>query len=611
MFDFFQIVDFGNRIKIDDLKISFFSQKRYSDVNGIEYSKRFKSSLAVYLERGNTESNFYEYNSEVCFIYGTIFTNNKYSGISGKKPHKSNAAAIYGLYKEYGDKFVEYIKGSFVLLIYNSGENSVKVITDKLNVLPLYYYYRDGIFIISSSVRMMTSNYSVNTEIDNHALTDLLFYDYILGEKTFYKNIKQTLNGSIYRFDKDNCKISEYWGVENLYNEKLLGKSESLELLSTQLSENVDLYTSDTDKLLVSLTGGFDGRANLALLKKDPAFFLCYSYGMPGSKQIEVPELISKKININYEPVYLDEKYERVHDECTEDAVEFSNGTAPIIRSNYPYAYKKLRSYSNVILTGLFGSEVMRPLHNLGIMMNNYSEKMFLSNDPLSTLKESIKELSLKNYISENVVKQSAEYLIEEVNSKYIQKFKKYDSATRFFFFILNEGVRKYFMQEIQIERVYVTTRFPFFDDDFVELMYRTPYAGMYNGFLGKSKIKRRRGQLLYAYIYRRFKPELGNIELDRGYKPDDLLKPFPFNYLYLLKGVRKNDAYKRLKGNDSFDSEKWTKGFIRDTLDTTSDKSGKFGTGLKENYETGNYTGDLLKYSHMISAFKYINSIL
>jgi asparagine synthetase B (glutamine-hydrolysing) len=609
MFDFYQIVDFKNKLRADDLKISFLSQKEYSDVKGFECTKRFKTSLAVYLERDNSDDNFFKSENEIIFIYGTVFSNNKYSVISGKKPHKLNSSDVFLLYKEYGDKLVKYIKGSFVLIYYNPEEIYVKMITDKLNVLPLYYYYRDGILIISSSVRMILSNYNIDKETDNHALTDLLFFDYIIGGKTFFKNVSQTLNASIYRFDKDKLSISEYWGVQNLYNQNLIGKSESLELLSTQLSENVDLYISDADKLLVSLTGGFDGRANLALLKRDPSSFLCYSYGMPGSKQITVPELISKKININYEPVYLDEKYEQVHDECTSNAVEFSNGTAPIMRSNYPYAYKRLRNYSNVILTGLFGSEVMRPLHNLGIMMNNYSEKMFLSKDPLKVLRDSLKELTLKNYLSENIVSESADYMAEELNSRYIKKYGDFDSVTRFFFFILNEGVRKYFMQEIQIERVYVTTRFPFFDDDFVELMYRTPYAGMYNGFLGKSKIKRRRGQLLYAYIYRRFKPELGKIELDRGYKPDDLLNPFPLNYFYLLQGVRKNNAYKKLKGNDSFDSVKWTKRYISDTLNNTIDKTGNFGNGLKGSFESGKYTGDLLKYSHLISAYKYINS--
>jgi hypothetical protein len=381
-------------------------------------------------------------------------------------------------------------------------------------------------------------------------------------------------------------------------------------MLSSQLHENTNLYCSDTDKLLVALTGGFDGRANLALLDKKPEDFLCYSYGMQGSRQIEIPKLITKELKINYNPVLLDAKYEAEHDECTLEAIEYSNGNAPIIRSNYPYAYKILSSYSRTIMTGLFGSEVMRPLHNLGIMMNDYSEKLFLSDDPKNTLREIIKDVKSKNYIDEKIIDDNTEAIVEKIYEEYFEKYKNYNKILRFFFFIIQEGVRKYFSQEIQIERMFVTTRFPFFDDDFVQLMFKTPFAGMYNGFLGKSKIKRRKGQLLYAYIYRRFKPGLGKVELDRGYKPEDLLRPFPFNYLYILKGVRKISVYKKIKGNDTFDSVKWTKGFITNTLENQKDKSGKFACGLKESFYSGAYTGDLLKYSHMISVYKYINSI-
>jgi hypothetical protein len=131
----------------------------------------------------------------------------------------------------------------------------------------------------------------------------------------------------------------------------------------------------------------------------------------------------------------------------------------------------------------------------------------------------------------------------------------------------------------------------------------------MYNGFLGKSKFKRRKGQLLYANIYRKFKPELGKIKLDRGYRPDDLLKPFPFNFLSLYRGVKEVAAYKRATGNDTFNSEKWTENFIADLLKNSPDKAGVFGSGIKDNFADKSYLNDLLKYTHFISLYKFINS--
>ncbi|MCX6165925.1 MAG: hypothetical protein NTU73_13855, partial [Ignavibacteriae bacterium] len=393
---------------------------------------------------------------------------------------------------------------------------------------------------------MILNSGFASKDYNNLALVQQLIFDYVLGTKTFYKDIYRINNGMIYLFNEKGKKEKRYWSVEELYNEKLYLKTDSLEMLSKQLHQNTNLYCSDTEKVLVALTGGFDGRANLALLDKSPDNFLCYSYGMPGSQQVEVPKMISERLKINYSPVLLDEKYEKEHDLCTAEAIEYSNGFAPILRSNYPYAYKNLNSYSKTIMTGLFGSEVMRPLHNLGIMMNDYSEKLFLSDSPKEVLYEILEDDKRKNYIESKIIDDNVEELVEEIYSEYFIKYKNYDKILRFFFFIIQEGVRKYFSQEIQIERLYVTTRFPFFDDDFVQLMYKTPFAGMYNGFLGKSKFKRRKGQLLYAYIYKKFKPELGKILLDRGYKPDDLLKPFTFNvyqFYFHLQGCEKNES--------------------------------------------------------------------
>ncbi len=608
MFDYFQIIDFTGK-PIPPRSYSFLNNPYYKNIAAAEYKKEFKNSYAVFLEREETEKNFYSNDGINIFVFGTVYTNNRFKQISGKSPEIVYAEKILSMYLNSGDSLAEHIKGSFVISIYDGKKNSIKLISDRLNVLPLYYFFGEGILIVSSSVRMILETGIAPREINPAAFTEQLIFDFTLGTKTYFKNIFRIDNGSIYDFDGNGKTERKYWSVENLYNKKLLPKKESLEMLGTQLRDNLKLYGSDTEKLLVALTGGFDGRANLAMLEKDKNDFVCYSYGMPGSRQVEIPREICSSLGLNFSPVLLDAEYEAVHDSDALEAVEHSNSCAPVLRANYPYAYKKLNSFSKTIMTGLFGSEVMRPLHNVGIMVNDYSEKLFLSDSPRDTLNEIFEDIKKRNYVDPKIIDEGRSETERELFRDYFDRYKDRGKVLRFFFFIIQEGVRKYFSQEIQIERVYVTTRFPFFDDDFVELMYRTPFAGMYNGFLGKSKFKRRKGQLLYAHIYRRFKPELGKIKLDRGYKPDDLLKPFPFNFLSIYRGVKKTAAYKKATGNDTFNSEKWTENLIRNVLNEFEDESGVFGNRLKNKFEGGEYLKDLLKYSHLISLYKYLNS--
>lgn len=604
MFDFSLIKNFSNKEKIKIIP-SFNELPFYDTLNFVEYKLDLGDTQIIYLERYNTNKNYYNNNHYHFFIYGSIFSNNEYYSEKKIKPHLLNAKDISNLYMEYGLKLTKFIKGSFVLIIYSNKE--IILISDRLNVLPLYYFKDKNILVISSSIKFISKLNYVPKILDEVSLVQQLIFDYLLDDYTLYKNIKRIKSGSIYIFDQSKIKIERYWEVESLYNEKLLSKSDSLELLSNQLFDNVQLYTSDSKKVLVSLTGGFDGRTNLAMLRKNKDDFLCYSYGMRGSQQISIPQEIAIKLEIPYKPIYCDEKFEKVYIDMGLMVTEFSNGTAPFTQAVLPYAYKILRNFSNIALTGLFGSEVLRPLHNLGIIINDYSERIFLSSDPRNEIIKVLFDLIKLNFVNKDIIINALDELVDHFYKNYIERFNEFDRILRFFMFILEEGIRKYFSQEIQAERVFIINRFPYWDDDFVKLIYKTPFAGIYNGFLGKSKIKRRKGQLLYAYILNKYNSELANIILDRGYKPNDLLKPFPINYILIGKGVYKKNKYILKVGNDTFNTPKWSVPFI---------------DFVKKKYKVNEYFSDgintfnpmmneklRLKYSHFLSIYMYINN--
>jgi hypothetical protein len=608
MFDIFLTCDFRNE-KRELLAESKFSHiSAYKDIRFKEYALNMPNCYVAWLERDEIDSNYLKSDTIHFFVYGSVFTNKKFQQHYSLKPHKVSLSTLSDLYHELGEEVVNYLKGSFVIIIVDEKSGVIKAITDRLNVLPLYYCFKDNLVILSSSVNMIINTGFVSNEIDNLALTEQLLFDYMLRDHFFYKEIRQTENARIYAFDSKGMSNRAYWSVEELYHERLLPAKVSLDLLSEQLFENVNLYASDRQKVLVAFTGGFDGRTNVAMIRKPECDFMCYSYGKPGSRQIDVPQKISKKLNFNYTPIYLDSTFEDQYEQCAAEAVEFSNGTAPIMRANYPFAYKQLCDYSDLIITGLFGSEILRPIHNLGVMINNQSESIFLDPDFAETIKKIVSQAKNKNYLNPEIIESSIDLLIKEFRADYFDKYKNYDEVTRFFFFIIQEGIRKYFMQEIQIERAYVTTRFPYLDDDLIELIYKTTFAGMYNGFLGKNKVKRRKGQLLYAHIIQKYKPELGKLKLDRGYTSDDLLKPFPLNYLFLAKGVYKANRYVKRFGNDTFSSEKWTKQTIENILNETKEHE-IFSDGLKGSFINGLYLKDLLTYSHIIALKKFVEN--
>lgn len=93
----------------------------------------------------------------------------------------------------------------------------------------------------------------------------------------------------------------------------------------------------------------------------------------------------------------------------------------------------------------------------------------------------------------------------------------------------------------------------------------------------------------------------MGDFLLDRGYSSNDLLKPFPFNYLFLAKGVYDTQRYVRKFGNDTFNSQKWTRQAIEKSL-ADNPGSAIFSTGLQRSFDDKTYLKDLLTYAHMVS---------
>jgi asparagine synthetase B (glutamine-hydrolysing) len=557
MFDIYGIIDFRRSLDLLKMRNPFSRYSYYADMRSKEYCIRTKTANIFYLEWEDTSENYCCRDSEHLFIFGSVFSNKHYEALQHQKPKKLNADDVYTLYKKFKNDIVRYIKGSFVLIVFDENKNVLSCISDHLNVLPIYYFFKNGVFIFSSAIKPILDSSSVNATLNEVSIVEFAIFDYTLGKKTYYNDIFQLDYGTILNATASGVEEEKYFSVDRLFQRNLMKKNDSLEALSSLLHENVNLYGSDAEKFLLSLTGGFDGRANLALIDRPAKDFLCYSYGMPGSQQITIPQRIAQRFNIDYQPVYLDRDFEEHYEQCAMKALFYSDGTAPLLRANYPYAYARLKDVARVAVTGLFGSEILRPIHNLGVFFNDNSERLFMGRNFERDMRHVFEHEKQHGYLRPELFNECYGYIKENVWKNYFEPYRDIDTLTRFFFFFIGEGVRKYFMQEIRIERVYVVTRFPYFDFDLVDLMYKTPFAGMYNGALKKSAIKRRRSQLLYAYVMHKYQPLLGEIVTDRGYKPKDLLSRF--SYFKVIPRYLRTQWHTRRVGDDTFNSEQWT----------------------------------------------------
>lgn len=600
MFDIYGVIDFCRRIDLSKIENPFPRYRYYSDVPYKDYCIQIENAKVFYLERHDHFENYYHHNGCCLFIFGFVFSNKNYESSEGTKPKKLSAHEVYELYRKYNNEIVNYIKGSFVLIIYSDIENNIFCISDQLNVLPIFYAYKDGVFIFSSAMKPILDSGFIRRVINKAAVVEFALFDYTLGSDTFYEEIKMLDYGTILNVDESGARKRRYFEISTLFQRRLMNQGDSLMALKQLLRENISLYAADSEQFLLSLTGGFDGRANLALVDRPAEDFLCYSYGMSGSQQITIPLEIARTLKINYQPVYLDKNFEGLYEDCALMALFSSDGTAPILRANYPYAYRQLGAFSDIAVTGLFGSEILRPVRNLGIQINDNSERLFKSKDFDGSLKLLFEHEKNRGYLKPELFEKCYDEIREYVWQHFFAPHQDVDKLTRFFYFYIEEGIRKYFMQEIRIERLFISTRFPYFDFDLVSFIYKTPFAGLYNGALKESPLGRRKAQLLYAQVIKEYKPILGGIATDRGYTPNDLLSPFFF--FKVLPGYLKTQLHKRKISNDTFDPKRWTDFIFRKNRGLMKKETSVFPGTLISKHENNENIRDNYRFSRMFS---------
>lgn len=599
MFDIYGVLNLHKNRSLSRFKNPFLKYKFYG-FNFKEYSIKAKHAVFYFLETRETTKNYFFSKWQHVFVFGIVFSNKDYQSLTGQRPRRLTAAEVFAFYTKHGRDIVKYVKGSFVMIFYDEKKNELLCINDHLNVLPIYYAFKNGLFVFSSAIRPILDSSIVSTSVDKTAIVEFALFDYTLGSKTYYEDINMLDFGKVFIVNETGLKESKYFHTNSLFHRKLLNRQESFEMLSGLLHENTNLYAADAKKFLLSLTGGFDGRTNLALLDRPKEDFLCYSYGMPGSRQISVPMEIAQRLDINYEPIYLDKRYEEMYEDCALKALFYSDGTAPILRADFPYAYQQLNKFADTAITGLFGSEILRPIRNLGLQINDNSQRLFLTDDFDQSLKYILSYEKRRGYLQPQLFDICYDALRDYFRENYIGKYDNMDKLMRFFLFFIGEGMRKYFMQEIRIERVFVSTRFPYLDFDLLWLLFKTPFAGLYNGALKKSPIGRQKAQSLYCCLMDKYKPALGRIITDRGYQPRDLLSPFWF--LKILPGYIRTRRYYKRVGNDTFDAERWTDLIFSQNLELMKKETDIFADSLFEKYRNKANLTDNYYFSRIFS---------
>lgn len=430
------------------------------------------------------------------------------------------------LYIKEGKHFVNQIKGSFTIIVKDSKNENLTVFTDQLNPRSVYYYFIKNVLIISSSLSVIIKKLqdeNTKVTINQHSIFQYYLYNYITGSDTFIEDIYETEPGQLIVFNNNGIKISTYYNHFEQLNltSKKLNIKEGEELLKNSLNKNVALYDKGPEETAVALTGGFDSRAVLASLGTNYKDYEYYSYGKTGNWDTKIPAEIADKVNLKYTPIPLDKSFDENFSENGEKAVLLSDGVGTFSMANYPYVYSSFVANKENILTGLFGSELIKYPSSRGLFVTNNMIDILFNENKREAVENQTKNPIHLNFFSESFLEENGSLLLEKVSSdSFIANNKK--NNEKLFYFLMHTGFRKYFQKELKIESPWVRNLHPFYDIDFVEAIVKTPFLWVYNWTDKKSLIKNLKIHKIYTNIINQ-KPVLSRFMSTHGYKPKHL----------------------------------------------------------------------------------------
>lgn len=197
--------------------------------------------------------------------------------------------------KQYSNQKLQEINSSFALVYLK--EEVLYAAVDNIRSFPLFSYQEKDTFYLSDSAEKIL-NQLKDFQIDHVNMTELLLTGYVTRTETIIKNLSQLPAGTYMVYDVTNNKlvIDSYYRFKHVIPDvNNYSKEELLEYLYHTYEEAFKrlIKTLDGKTAVVPLSGGYDSRCIVAMLKKlGYENVICYSYGKENNHESE----ISKKI---------------------------------------------------------------------------------------------------------------------------------------------------------------------------------------------------------------------------------------------------------------------------------------------------------------------------
>ena len=296
-------------------------------------------------------------------IYNFKDLRGELEGLGHRFTSNTDAEVIIYAYLEWGRECLTRFNGMFAFAIWDSRDESLFLVRDRLGIKPLYYADTPAGFAFASEIKALIAIPGTERSVDLAALDQFMTFLWTPGPRTAFRGISKLPPAHYLLYRNGKGEVAEYWDVEFEENDSVT-ESEWVERVRDQIGRSVRAQMLADVPLGAFLSGGVDSSSIVALMSSvSESKPTTYTFGFRSEDlrydiledDVKYARLVGERFATDYHEAYLEP---RVMELLPKLVYHMDEPVAdPAIITSYLIC-RSARERLTVLLSGMGGDEV-------------------------------------------------------------------------------------------------------------------------------------------------------------------------------------------------------------------------------------------------------------
>lgn len=383
---------------------------------------------------------------------------------------ENDAEFLLHWYEARGIEGLSELNGSFVLAIWDSQTQTVTLACDRYGLRPLYYARRADCLLFASEVKALLADPLLTREIDHHAVADFFAFEMLLGDKTFFSEIRVLPPASALTFGRQTWSIKRYWDFTFCEEPIPVDEQAAANRLDELLQSAVSRCTNGDLPIGVFLSGGLDSRTLLGAVARRSVPVQTFTMGREGSYDVCFARQIAEAVGTKHHTLTLCPEAQA---ELIERGVWLTDGMMNCIHMSILNLLPLARNHVDVVLDGIGGDGTLGG-HYLNSSLFDTPSDGELTQALFARFNTVLPPSLMSGFFTDHFFTRIKNLAYESIREQ-VRRAPPKRFVNKSEYVYMRNRQRRFISFGPILTRSQLESRAPFYDNDLIEFIYSLP----------------------------------------------------------------------------------------------------------------------------------------